>query len=113
MKVRAKIGRNDPCPCGSGLKYKNCHLGKPLPWEEGAEETKESPFKIPPIGIYLGIVGLIVSIGVGFWKGTYPALIVAAAWFLGLVAYLSFREPPPPNENPGDPAALNFGRPND
>lgn len=23
-----KIGRNDPCPCGSGLKYKKCHLGK-------------------------------------------------------------------------------------
>jgi len=22
----AKIGRNDPCPCGSGKKYKNCHL---------------------------------------------------------------------------------------
>lgn len=21
-----KIGRNDPCPCGSGKKYKNCHL---------------------------------------------------------------------------------------
>jgi len=21
----AKIGRNDPCPCGSGAKYKNCH----------------------------------------------------------------------------------------
>ncbi|MBV8633452.1 MAG: SEC-C domain-containing protein, partial [Burkholderiaceae bacterium] len=20
-----KIGRNDPCPCGSGLKYKHCH----------------------------------------------------------------------------------------
>ena len=20
-----KVGRNDPCPCGSGLKYKNCH----------------------------------------------------------------------------------------
>ena len=24
-----RIGRNDPCPCGSGLKYKNCH-GKNL-----------------------------------------------------------------------------------
>jgi hypothetical protein len=24
--VRDKIGRNDPCWCGSGLKYKNCHL---------------------------------------------------------------------------------------
>ena len=23
-----KIGRNDPCPCGSGKKFKNCHLGK-------------------------------------------------------------------------------------
>lgn len=21
------VGRNDPCPCGSGLKYKKCHLG--------------------------------------------------------------------------------------
>jgi transposase-like protein len=26
-----KIGRNEPCPCGSGLKFKRCHLGKPLP----------------------------------------------------------------------------------
>ena len=23
-----KIGRNDPCPCGSGKKYKNCHMNK-------------------------------------------------------------------------------------
>ena len=22
---RTKIGRNDPCPCGSGKKYKKCH----------------------------------------------------------------------------------------
>ncbi len=25
VKVEKKIGRNDPCPCGSGKKYKNCH----------------------------------------------------------------------------------------
>ena len=25
---RKKIGRNEPCPCGSGKKYKNCH-GRP------------------------------------------------------------------------------------
>ena len=25
VKVGPKVGRNDPCPCGSGLKYKNCH----------------------------------------------------------------------------------------
>ena len=25
VKVGPKIGRNDPCPCGSGKKYKQCH----------------------------------------------------------------------------------------
>jgi preprotein translocase subunit SecA len=25
VRVEHKIGRNDPCPCGSGKKYKNCH----------------------------------------------------------------------------------------
>ncbi|MGB4329688.1 MAG: SEC-C metal-binding domain-containing protein, partial [Tenuifilum sp.] len=29
VKVEVKVGRNDPCPCGSGKKYKNCH-GKNL-----------------------------------------------------------------------------------
>ena len=27
---KAKVGRNDPCPCGSGTKYKNCCLDKDL-----------------------------------------------------------------------------------
>jgi len=25
IRVEKKVGRNDPCPCGSGLKFKNCH----------------------------------------------------------------------------------------
>ena len=25
VRVEKKVGRNDPCPCGSGKKYKNCH----------------------------------------------------------------------------------------
>jgi len=25
IKVATKVGRNDPCPCGSGKKYKKCH----------------------------------------------------------------------------------------
>jgi preprotein translocase subunit SecA len=28
VRVKDKIGRNDPCPCGSGRKYKQCH-GRP------------------------------------------------------------------------------------
>ena len=23
-----RVGRNDPCPCGSGKKYKHCHESK-------------------------------------------------------------------------------------
>jgi preprotein translocase subunit SecA len=25
VRAAAKVGRNDPCPCGSGKKYKKCH----------------------------------------------------------------------------------------
>jgi preprotein translocase subunit SecA len=25
IRVEEKVGRNDPCPCGSGKKYKHCH----------------------------------------------------------------------------------------
>ena len=25
VHIEKKVGRNDPCPCGSGKKYKNCH----------------------------------------------------------------------------------------
>ncbi len=32
-----KVGRNDPCPCGSGLKYKKCCLGKD---DNGAEDLE-------------------------------------------------------------------------
>lgn len=27
----SSVGRNDPCPCGSGLKFKKCHEGQPRP----------------------------------------------------------------------------------
>lgn len=27
-RPKTTVGRNDPCPCGSGKKYKACHLGK-------------------------------------------------------------------------------------
>ncbi len=27
---RVKVGRNDTCPCGSGKKFKKCHINKAL-----------------------------------------------------------------------------------
>jgi methionyl aminopeptidase len=35
----SKPGRNDPCPCGSGKKYKKCCLGKETPRAADYEET--------------------------------------------------------------------------
>jgi len=35
---RVKVGRNDPCPCGSGLKYKKCCLRKKVPGDENLKD---------------------------------------------------------------------------
>ena len=35
----SKAGRNDPCPCGSGLKYKKCCMDKATPEPRPIEET--------------------------------------------------------------------------
>ncbi len=48
-----KVGRNDPCPCGSGKKYKNCH--------QKAEEHSSSSKKTL---IYLGVFLIIIVLGV-------------------------------------------------
>lgn len=52
--MKSKINRNDPCPCGSGKKYKNCHENK---------ETKNTS-KIP---IIMGVV-VIIAIGIFILK---------------------------------------------
>lgn len=38
--TKHKIGRNDPCPCGSGKKYKRCHLNEPSTLQEIATGLK-------------------------------------------------------------------------
>lgn len=38
INQETKVGRNEPCPCGSGLKYKKCCLGKDF---AGFEKRKE------------------------------------------------------------------------
>lgn len=29
VRFNPKVGRNEPCPCGSGKKFKKCHALKP------------------------------------------------------------------------------------
>lgn len=64
-----KIGRNDPCPCGSGLKYKRCCHGKveykPAPAPQQEQITLQSEIEklqdiavrrektVKPLGVFV------------------------------------------------------------
>ncbi len=42
--AQKKISRNDPCPCGSGKKYKHCCLGNDIDWS-----ARTAPARRPPL----------------------------------------------------------------
>ena len=39
VRVDKKVGRNDPCPCGSGKKYKHCHGAQKAAGAPGAQSA--------------------------------------------------------------------------
>jgi methionyl aminopeptidase len=43
---KLKVGRNDPCPCGSGLKYKKCCLGKEMLKSQDLKDLYFQKYKI-------------------------------------------------------------------
>src|SRR5215207_6992599 len=68
-----KIGRNDPCPCGSGKKYKQCHL--PIEEAAAAEQLRlrRSVDTLLPkiITAAQAQVGAIPAAFDRFWNGKY------------------------------------------
>ncbi len=40
-----KTGRNEPCPCGSGKKYKHCCMGKIIPFTSDSSDTESRDFE--------------------------------------------------------------------
>ncbi len=94
------VSRNEPCPCGSGKKFKHCHLGKPDPVQ--AKKRMVVPLFIAMAGIGGGVyAGSVKGFGVGVAVSA-GALIVA-----GIIVLL--RDPPPPSGRGGDSGAINFG----
>lgn len=95
------VPRNAPCPCGSGKKYKHCHLGK-----EDAAPVHSPRFLLPLI---LAILGIGLGLYLGFASSVGLGISVAAAALIiaGLIVLL--RDPPPPRGG-GDASAINFGR---
>ncbi len=58
------VGRNDPCPCGSGRKYKKCCMDRPAPGTSvppSGEGTPPSRYHFEP-GSYGGRGGYMPSI---------------------------------------------------
>jgi hypothetical protein len=102
MGKEAHVERNEPCPCGSGKKYKHCCLGKPPPEVRRRRGLLAGVVAVAGVGLGIatGILsGPISGIGAG------GAVLVVAA-----VIYI-IRDPPPPQPGKGRrPAGLNFGR---
>ena len=106
--MSSKIGRNDPCPCGSGKKYKNCHLGRALP-VDGIEVEPEDAGAATATKMIPGLVATLVLGGVGAaLKGSEGLMVGAAIGAFVGVGWALMQNPPPPSDNTGG-SNINFG----
>lgn len=101
----SKVQRNDPCPCGSGKKFKHCHFG------EATEEAVVGPRPSKVVPAIMMVLVLAASVGIGWSKkDVVSGLIVFATGLMFVGGFVVLRKPPPPNPSSGDPSSLNFGR---
>jgi hypothetical protein len=102
MAPESKVGRNSPCPCGSGKKHKQCCLGKVEVVQEKARIGSS---------IAVGVVGLLGGVALGITKGLGFGLAGVAAGIIAAGAVYVFRDPNPPRGGSGgDSSAINFGK---
>jgi hypothetical protein len=102
MASESKIGRNSPCPCGSGKKHKQCCLGK--------VEVVQEKARIG-MSVMVGVAGLIGGGVLWFMKGPGFGLAGGAASIIVAAAVYVFRDPNPPRGGSGsDSSAINFGK---
>ena len=77
MATKPKINRNDPCPCGSGKKYKNCCMAqdKAAQAERVAWERAAQDMRVALIGFAREtqfVQDLAAALGL-FWQDRYTA----------------------------------------
>lgn len=97
----ADISRNAPCPCGSGKKYKNCHLGKEQ------ELAVARSFRGPVLAL-LSALAVAAGVLAYFSKGPSAGLAVGLGGLMLVAIAAAVIKPPPPGKG-GDPGAINFG----
>jgi hypothetical protein len=96
----ATVSRNDPCPCGSGQKYKRCCLGKAAPLK-GKRLLWSALLIVVAVGAAVTISvldGLTTGLGAG-------AVLLLLAGILYIV-----RSPPPSGGGKSGASDINFGR---
>jgi hypothetical protein len=57
-----RVSRNDPCPCGSGLKYKKCHEGK-----DAEKPSRSGMLTMVLLGVL--VVGGATAVVISFARG--------------------------------------------
>lgn len=115
----AKIKHNDPCHCGSGKKYRNCHLRADRAKREGPgahpiRSAAPPPSRAPPwlrsAAAFVAVVGLAGAVAVGVALDKQAGFALAIFTGIVIAGLAIFGDPPPPKEDAGDPAGINFGR---
>jgi hypothetical protein len=101
---RQKLFRNDPCPCGSGKKYKLCCHGKDIDWSARAEAARRPllPRMVgKPAGMSFGQYGFVdtklksiakASPETGEWKALVERLSEATSSADRMKTYKAIRE---------------------
>jgi hypothetical protein len=103
-----RISRNDPCPCGSGKKFKHCCIGKGIDWEaRRAAATRRLPRPAPSRqaapqpGFFPGAFGVVdaklkevakAAPAGAAWKPPVEALTAATLVEERIKAYQAIRE---------------------
>ncbi len=70
------LGRNDPCPCGSGKKYKRCCQGEDRPTTTA---TPKTTMILLGAVVLLGLVFITISLVGGGESACPPGLSWSAA----------------------------------
>ena len=95
------VGRNDPCPCGSGKKYKRCCLGTE------ADPAARPRTTLP--ALVAALVALLVGAAVAMSRGGEDGAVVAVVLLMIAAGVYVFTNMPPPNKDSGSPGGINFG----
>ena len=99
--LEQKISRNDPCPCGSGKKYKHCCIGKDTDWSArpGAVRrllpppvSKPSEFSFGQFGVVDAKLVSIARTHPGPWKSLVERLSDSTTDDDRMNTYLAVRE---------------------